>query len=89
MLDQKHSLQAKTKKKMLSDRCYEWVRLSLRFVSVVGVKVFAFADKYRGAYSSSLRRAVCPFYCDVNGYQVSSPLSPSRWICRNKSEPLD
>ncbi|KAK3442576.1 hypothetical protein EUGRSUZ_B02944 [Eucalyptus grandis] len=33
------------------------------------VKVFAFADKYRGAYSGSLRRAVCPFYCDVNGYQ--------------------
>ncbi|KAI6686039.1 hypothetical protein NL676_031952 [Syzygium grande] len=33
------------------------------------VRVFAFADKYRGAYSGSLRRAVCPFYCDVNGYQ--------------------
>ncbi|KAL8142068.1 hypothetical protein V2J09_015100 [Rumex salicifolius] len=33
------------------------------------VKVFEFADKYRGAYSTSLRRAVCPFYCDVNGYQ--------------------
>ncbi|XP_010271277.1 PREDICTED: endoglucanase 8-like [Nelumbo nucifera] len=33
------------------------------------VKVFEFADKYRGAYSNSLRSAVCPFYCDVNGYQ--------------------
>ncbi|KAL2545976.1 Endoglucanase 8 [Forsythia ovata] len=33
------------------------------------VKVFEFADKHRGAYSSSLRSAVCPFYCDVNGYQ--------------------
>lgn len=33
------------------------------------VRVFEFADRYRGAYSSSLRRAVCPFYCDVNGYQ--------------------
>ncbi|MCI35985.1 endoglucanase 8-like, partial [Trifolium medium] len=28
-----------------------------------------FADRHRGAYSNSLRRAVCPFYCDVNGYQ--------------------
>ncbi|KAL2942026.1 Endoglucanase 8 [Bienertia sinuspersici] len=33
------------------------------------VKVFKFADKHRGAYSSSLKRAVCPFYCDNNGYQ--------------------
>ncbi|KAL7000904.1 Esterase/lipase/thioesterase [Sarracenia purpurea var. burkii] len=33
------------------------------------VKVFEFADKYRGAYSTSLTSAVCPFYCDVNGYQ--------------------
>ncbi|MCL7022034.1 hypothetical protein MKW94_001715, partial [Papaver nudicaule] len=31
--------------------------------------VFKFADKHRGAYSNSLRTAVCPFYCDVNGYQ--------------------
>ncbi|CAI9755978.1 unnamed protein product [Fraxinus pennsylvanica] len=35
------------------------------------VKVFEFADRHRGAYSSSLHSAVCPFYCDVNGYQVS------------------
>jgi len=34
------------------------------------VQVFEFADRHRGAYSNSLRRAVCPFYCDVNGYQV-------------------
>ncbi|KAI3840703.1 hypothetical protein MKX03_010947 [Papaver bracteatum] len=33
------------------------------------VSVFKFADKHRGAYSNSLRSAVCPFYCDVNGYQ--------------------
>ncbi|XP_058108257.1 endoglucanase 8-like [Magnolia sinica] len=33
------------------------------------VSVFEFADKHRGAYSSSLHSAVCPFYCDVNGYQ--------------------
>lgn len=33
------------------------------------VAVFAFADRYRGPYSSSLRSVVCPFYCDFNGYQ--------------------
>ncbi|KAL3631410.1 Esterase/lipase/thioesterase [Castilleja foliolosa] len=33
------------------------------------IKVFEFADRHRGAYSSSLHNAVCPFYCDVNGYQ--------------------
>ncbi|CAI0431898.1 unnamed protein product [Linum tenue] len=33
------------------------------------VRVFEFADTHRGAYSSSLHAAVCPFYCDVNGYQ--------------------
>ncbi|XP_072952691.1 endoglucanase 17-like [Typha angustifolia] len=33
------------------------------------VEVFEFADKYRGAYSSSLHDAVCPFYCDFSGYQ--------------------
>ncbi|CAA0831275.1 Endoglucanase 8 [Striga hermonthica] len=33
------------------------------------VKVFEFADRHRGAYSASLRHAVCPFYCDINGYQ--------------------
>ncbi|KAJ6807604.1 endoglucanase 17-like [Iris pallida] len=32
-------------------------------------EVFEFADKYRGAYSTSLRAAVCPFYCDFDGYQ--------------------
>lgn len=31
--------------------------------------MFEFADKHRGAYSSSLGYAVCPFYCDVNGYE--------------------
>ncbi|XP_073109907.1 endoglucanase 17 isoform X1 [Elaeis guineensis] len=33
------------------------------------VSVFEFADTYRGAYSSSLHDAVCPFYCDFNGYE--------------------
>ncbi|VAI72776.1 unnamed protein product [Triticum turgidum subsp. durum] len=33
------------------------------------ISVFEFADKYRGAYSSSLYSAVCPCYCDYDGYQ--------------------
>ncbi|XP_008803904.2 endoglucanase 17-like [Phoenix dactylifera] len=33
------------------------------------VSVFEFADTHRGAYSSSLHHAVCPFYCDFDGYQ--------------------
>ncbi|KAF5779493.1 putative cellulase [Helianthus annuus] len=33
------------------------------------VKVFRFADTYRGAYSNYLHSVVCPFYCDNNGYQ--------------------
>ncbi|ERM94152.1 endoglucanase 8 isoform X1 [Amborella trichopoda] len=33
------------------------------------MSVFEFADKHRGAYSKSLNSAVCPFYCDFNGYQ--------------------
>ncbi|KAJ4816740.1 Endoglucanase [Rhynchospora pubera] len=33
------------------------------------VRVFEFADRHRGPYSSSLPNVVCPFYCDVSGYQ--------------------
>ncbi|KAH9296261.1 hypothetical protein KI387_039849 [Taxus chinensis] len=32
-------------------------------------QIFDFADKYRGAYSDSLKPYVCPFYCDFSGYQ--------------------
>ncbi|KAG0485568.1 hypothetical protein HPP92_009647 [Vanilla planifolia] len=32
------------------------------------VAVFNFADRHRGAYSSSLHAAVCPCYCDFSGY---------------------
>lgn len=48
------------------------------FICFVCLQVFDFADKYRGAYSSSLRSAVCPFYCDFNGYQVWEKLD--RWM---------
>eukprot|EP00253_Pinus_taeda_P027911 PITA_27911 len=33
------------------------------------IRVFDFADKYRGSYSDSLNSAVCPFYCSYSGYQ--------------------
>ncbi|CAL1373705.1 unnamed protein product [Linum trigynum] len=32
------------------------------------MKVFSFADRYRGSYSESLSSAVCPFYCSYSGY---------------------
>uniref|UniRef100_A0A7N0TD52 Endoglucanase n=1 Tax=Kalanchoe fedtschenkoi TaxID=63787 RepID=A0A7N0TD52_KALFE len=35
------------------------------------VKVFDYADSYRGAYSDNadIREGVCPYYCDFDGYQ--------------------
>lgn len=33
------------------------------------IRVFQFADKYRGSYSNGLHSAVCPFYCSYSGYQ--------------------
>ncbi|KAJ9696553.1 hypothetical protein PVL29_008663 [Vitis rotundifolia] len=33
------------------------------------IRVFQFADRYRGAYSNGLRKYVCPFYCSYSGYQ--------------------
>jgi hypothetical protein len=35
------------------------------------IQVFAFTDKYRGAYSDNpiVRAGVCPFYCNYNGYE--------------------
>lgn len=33
------------------------------------IQLFDFADRYRGAYSDSLKSGVCPCYCDFDGYQ--------------------
>ncbi|XP_057439254.1 endoglucanase 17-like [Lotus japonicus] len=33
------------------------------------IRVFQFADKYRGSYSNGLKPIVCPFYCSYSGYQ--------------------
>ncbi|KAF3325077.1 endoglucanase 1-like protein [Carex littledalei] len=32
------------------------------------MRVFEFADRYRGSYSDSLSSVVCPFYCSYSGY---------------------
>ncbi|KAJ1283517.1 hypothetical protein BS78_03G134100 [Paspalum vaginatum] len=32
-------------------------------------RVFEFADKHRGAYSTGLAADVCPYYCSYSGYQ--------------------
>lgn len=38
------------------------------------IRVFRFADRYRGAYSNGLKSFVCPFYCSFSGYKVGSAL---------------
>ncbi|KAK4746064.1 hypothetical protein SAY87_012376 [Trapa incisa] len=45
------------------------------------VKVFEFADSYRGSYSDSLSSVVCPFYCSYSGYQ-DELLWGASWIHR-------
>ncbi|KAI7756371.1 hypothetical protein M8C21_026137, partial [Ambrosia artemisiifolia] len=51
------------------------------------VKVFRFADTYRGAYSDYLSSAVCPFYCDNNGYQeVLMGRSPNLKSFKNNAD---
>ncbi|KAG2398262.1 Endoglucanase 4 [Vigna angularis] len=32
------------------------------------IRVFDFANKYRGSYNNSVGEAACPFYCDYNNY---------------------
>lgn len=45
------------------------------------MKVFDFADKYRGSYSDSLNSVVCPFYCSYSGYH-DELLWGASWIHR-------
>lgn len=33
------------------------------------IRVFKFADTYRGCYSNAFSNAVCPYYCSYSGYQ--------------------
>ncbi|KAM7521452.1 hypothetical protein LguiA_011354 [Lonicera macranthoides] len=50
------------------------------------ISVFEFADKYRGAYSNSLKRFVCPFYCDYSGFQ-DELLWGAAWLHRATKYP--
>ncbi|GMH09594.1 hypothetical protein Nepgr_011435 [Nepenthes gracilis] len=45
------------------------------------MKVFDFADRYRGSYSDSLNSVVCPFYCSYSGYH-DELLWGASWIHR-------
>lgn len=45
------------------------------------MKVFNFADKYRGSYSDTLNSVVCPFYCSYSGYH-DELLWGASWIHR-------
>ncbi|CAH9114716.1 unnamed protein product [Cuscuta epithymum] len=46
-------------------------------------RVFTYADSFRGAYSdnANIRGAVCPFYCDFDGYQ-DELLWSAAWLRR-------
>ncbi|XP_028801741.1 endoglucanase 9-like [Neltuma alba] len=44
-------------------------------------KVFQFALRYQGSYSSSLGSAVCPFYCSYSGYK-DELLWGAAWLFR-------
>ncbi|KAH0634026.1 hypothetical protein KY284_036812 [Solanum tuberosum] len=50
------------------------------------IRVFAFADKYRGSYSNGLRKVVCPYYCSVSGYE-DELLWGAAWLHRATKNP--
>ncbi|PIA44323.1 hypothetical protein AQUCO_01700132v1 [Aquilegia coerulea] len=50
------------------------------------MSVFAFADKYRGAYSNGLHTYVCPFYCSYSGYD-DELLWGAAWLHRATRNP--
>ncbi|KAK6941025.1 Glycoside hydrolase family 9 [Dillenia turbinata] len=50
------------------------------------MRVFQFADKYRGSYSNGLKPFVCPFYCSYSGYQ-DELLWGAAWLHRATKNP--
>lgn len=50
------------------------------------IRVFEFADKYRGSYSNGLRKVVCPYYCSVSGYE-DELLWGAAWLHRATKNP--
>lgn len=51
------------------------------------IRVFEFADKYRGSYSDGLKPYVCPFYCSYSGYQ-DELLWGAAWLHRATRNPM-
>ncbi|KAK7396912.1 hypothetical protein VNO78_18075 [Psophocarpus tetragonolobus] len=51
------------------------------------IRVFQFADKYRGAYSNGLKSIVCPFYCSYSGYQ-DELLWGATWLHKATKNPM-
>ncbi|XP_021722295.1 endoglucanase 17-like [Chenopodium quinoa] len=64
-----------------SDRAYSRVLISR------AIRVFEFADKYRGTYSDGLKSYVCPFYCSYSGYQ-DELLWGAAWLHRATRNPM-
>ncbi|KAJ0979774.1 hypothetical protein J5N97_015248 [Dioscorea zingiberensis] len=50
------------------------------------IRVFEFADKFRGTYSTNLKPFVCPFYCSYSGYQ-DELLWGAAWLHRASKNP--
>ncbi|XP_077218871.1 glycosyl hydrolase 9B13 [Tasmannia lanceolata] len=57
-----------------------------RLLLKTAIRVFAFADKYRGSYSNALKPFVCPFYCSYSGYQ-DELLWGAAWLHRATRNP--
>ncbi|WVZ06298.1 hypothetical protein V8G54_019644 [Vigna mungo] len=51
------------------------------------IRVFQFADKYRGSYSNGLKSVVCPFYCSYSGYQ-DELLWGAAWLHKATKNPM-
>ncbi|KAL5155732.1 Endoglucanase 17 [Glycine soja] len=51
------------------------------------IRVFQFADKYRGPYSNGLKPIVCPFYCSYSGYQ-DELLWGATWLHKATKNPM-
>ncbi|NP_001151458.1 endoglucanase 1 precursor [Zea mays] len=49
-------------------------------------RVFEFADKHRGSYSTGLAADVCPYYCSYSGYQ-DELLWGAAWLHRATKSP--
>ncbi|KAK1354260.1 Endoglucanase [Heracleum sosnowskyi] len=64
-----------------TDRTYS------KLLATRAIRVFAFANKYRGVYSSTLRKWVCPFYCDFSGYE-DELLWGAAWLHKATRNPM-